>query len=221
MPVDVLAKFAGSITDTIRRGMHGREFLDLCEARGGGRWTLSLAKVPQDLQTNQTMRHLMSNFAWQAAREAGNYRDHLSDEPDLIQIQGDAQESTEAPFYEVHQFNPVNRYYSIIERAARRFEVDPNSIRAIMYVETTHGYYDAPLSWLSVNRSIWNVHASFWSCLVYKHSIHLELMRGFCYRISCIVFGRSHRTARTSGWAMIVIVEYENHFAEPCLQRTR
>jgi hypothetical protein len=36
-PTDVLAKQAGPITDAIRRDMRDREFLDLCEARGGGR----------------------------------------------------------------------------------------------------------------------------------------------------------------------------------------
>ena len=46
--------------------------------------TLSLAKVPQDMLTDQTMRHLMSDFARRAAREAGDYREHLSDEPDSM-----------------------------------------------------------------------------------------------------------------------------------------
>ena len=39
------------------------------------------------MQTDQTMRHLMDDFAIRAAREAGDYREHLSDEPGLIQIQ--------------------------------------------------------------------------------------------------------------------------------------
>ncbi|MBE9570199.1 MAG: hypothetical protein IMF11_06220 [Proteobacteria bacterium] len=60
------------ITDTIRQDMRDREFLHLCEARGGGRWTLSLAKVPQDMQTDQTIRHLLGDFARRAAREAGD-----------------------------------------------------------------------------------------------------------------------------------------------------
>ena len=68
-PEDVLAKSAGPITDAIRRDMRDREFLDLCEARGGGRWTLSLAKVPQDPQTDQTMRHRMGGFASRAAEK--------------------------------------------------------------------------------------------------------------------------------------------------------
>jgi hypothetical protein len=129
-PADVLAKFTDPITDATRRDMHNREFLNQCEApRGGRSLTLSLVKVPQDPQTDQTMRHRMCGFSRRAARKAGDYREHLSDEPGRIQIQEAAQESTEAPFYEVHQLNPVNRYSSIIERAARRFEVEKN-IRA-------------------------------------------------------------------------------------------
>lgn len=83
-PADVLAKYAAPITDATRRDMRDREFPDMCKAQGGGRWILSLAKVPQDLQTDQTMRHLMGDFARRAAREAGDYRKHPGDEPGLI-----------------------------------------------------------------------------------------------------------------------------------------
>jgi hypothetical protein len=115
------------ITDAIRRDMRDREFLDLCETRSGR----SLDPIAGKGAARPVDRpdHLMGDFARRAAREAGDYREHLSGEPDLIQIQKAAQESTEAPFYEVHQFNPINRYYRIIERVARRFDVEKN-IRA-------------------------------------------------------------------------------------------
>jgi hypothetical protein len=61
-PATVLAKYERPIAEAIRRDMEDREFLDLCDAQsqasGKQRWTLSLAKVPQDVQTDQTMRHL-------------------------------------------------------------------------------------------------------------------------------------------------------------------
>ena len=69
-PADVLTKYEGPIAEAVRRDVHDQEFLDLCETRGGGRWTLSLAKVPQDLQTDQTMRYLMGDFARGMAKEA-------------------------------------------------------------------------------------------------------------------------------------------------------
>jgi hypothetical protein len=50
-PADVLGKYAGPLTEAIRRDMADREFLELCDAQakatGKQRWTLSLAKVPQ------------------------------------------------------------------------------------------------------------------------------------------------------------------------------
>jgi hypothetical protein len=80
-PADVLAKYAGQITAAIRRDIHTREFLNLCEARGAGRWTLSLAKVPQDLQTDQSIRDLMGDFARRMAKEAAaeieDYVEHI------------------------------------------------------------------------------------------------------------------------------------------------
>jgi hypothetical protein len=62
-PAAVLAKYEALITEAIHHDMADREFLHLCDAQskttGKQCWTLSLAKVPQDLQTDQTMRHLM------------------------------------------------------------------------------------------------------------------------------------------------------------------
>jgi hypothetical protein len=74
-PTTVLAKYQGPIAEAIRRDMQDREFLDLCDvqsqATGQQRWTLSLAKVPQDLQTDQTMGHLMGDFAREVSRASG------------------------------------------------------------------------------------------------------------------------------------------------------
>ncbi|MCL6542208.1 MAG: hypothetical protein K6T87_16755 [Roseiflexus sp.] len=84
-PAAVLAKYERPIAEAIRRDMADREFLDLCdaeaEATGKRRWTLSFAKVPQDLQTDQTMRHLMGDFARDVANKAAyaaeDYIEHI------------------------------------------------------------------------------------------------------------------------------------------------
>jgi hypothetical protein len=53
-PATVLAKYEGPIGEAIRRDMRDGEFLVLCEAQnranGRQRWTVSLAKVPQNVQ---------------------------------------------------------------------------------------------------------------------------------------------------------------------------
>lgn len=74
-PATVLAKYERPIAEAVRRDMADHEFLDLCDAQsqasGKQRWTLSLAKVPQDLQTDQAMRHLMGDIARKVARDSG------------------------------------------------------------------------------------------------------------------------------------------------------
>jgi hypothetical protein len=84
-PPTVLAKYEAPIAAAIRQDMGDGEFLDLCDAHikasGKQRWTLSLAKVPQDLQTDQTMRHLMGDFAREVAGESGQYRERGGGDP--------------------------------------------------------------------------------------------------------------------------------------------
>lgn len=54
----------------------------------------------------------------------------------------------EEPKYEIAGFSQVNTYSAIIDKAAAEKKVDARLVKAIMYMETTHGYYDAPLDWL-------------------------------------------------------------------------
>jgi len=78
-PEEVLAKYADSINDAIRLDMQDREFLNLCDSRGGGRWTLSLAKVPRKLQADKKMRYLMVDFAREVSKEAGRYSEQAGE----------------------------------------------------------------------------------------------------------------------------------------------
>src|SRR5689334_5923279 len=84
-PAAVLAKYERPVSDAIRRDMSDREFLDLCDAHsratGKRRWTLSLSKVPQDVQTDQTLRRLMGDFAREVARNSGQYRERAGGNP--------------------------------------------------------------------------------------------------------------------------------------------
>ena len=72
-PADVLAKYASALTAAIRQDVKDRQFMEWCETRGDGRWTLALAKVPEDLQTEQEMRHLLGDFSRQMAYQVGDY----------------------------------------------------------------------------------------------------------------------------------------------------
>lgn len=84
-PADVLAKYGGPLTETVHRDMADPEFLDLCDAQiratGKQRWTLSLAKVPQQLHAEQVMRHLMGDFARKVARNSAMFREQAGVNP--------------------------------------------------------------------------------------------------------------------------------------------
>jgi hypothetical protein len=84
-PAAVMAKRERPIADAIRRDLADRDFLDLCDAEshatGKQRWTLSLAKVPQDLQTDQTIRHLIGDFAREVASDSAQYRERPRQRP--------------------------------------------------------------------------------------------------------------------------------------------
>jgi hypothetical protein len=68
------------------------------------------------------------------------------------------------PLVELSSFSAVNRHSATIARVARDTGVDARLISAIMYMETTHGYYDAPLSAIGRNKSIlpMNINVAYW-----------------------------------------------------------
>jgi hypothetical protein len=85
-PAAVLAEYSGEIAAEVHRDMADAEFLELCDSHaatsGKQRWTLALAKLPQDLRTDQTMRDLMGDFARkisaQTAYAANDYVEHVT-----------------------------------------------------------------------------------------------------------------------------------------------
>lgn len=68
------------------------------------------------------------------------------------------------PLLEFSAFSEVARHAANIDKLSKELNVDANLIRAIMYIETTHGYYDAPLSLFGANKSIlpMNVNVAYW-----------------------------------------------------------
>ena len=70
----------------------------------------------------------------------------------------------DAPFYEFPDFSDVDKYAGFIDVAAFEKGIDKNLIKAIIFMETTHGYYDAPLSLIDMNKSIlpMNVNVAYW-----------------------------------------------------------
>ena len=71
------------------------------------------------------------------------------------------------PWYEIHKFSQVKKYENIIKEKAKKADVDPDLVKAIMYAETTHGYYDAIPSAVRMNKSVqpMNVNVEYWKDL--------------------------------------------------------
>lgn len=72
--------------------------------------------------------------------------------------------SEAAPWYESAHFSQVNTYSAIIDKVAAEKNVEARLIRAIMFMETTHGYYDGLISWTGTNKSIlpMNINVDYW-----------------------------------------------------------
>lgn len=70
----------------------------------------------------------------------------------------------EAPFYELESMSDVAKHSAIITSEASKWGVDSNLVKAIMYMETTHGYYDALPALIDRNKSIlpMNVRSDYW-----------------------------------------------------------
>lgn len=62
--------------------------------------------------------------------------------------------NSSAPWYEDASKSTVGSFNDGIEFAAAKEGVDPNLIRAVMYVETTHGWYDEYTQPLGLNDTI-------------------------------------------------------------------
>lgn len=71
-------------------------------------------------------------------------------------------------FFEWSSRSSVKKYNEIIDLVAEEVGVDADLIRAIMYMETTHGYYDVTLDLLGINKTIlpMNVHVELWSEII-------------------------------------------------------
>ena len=71
------------------------------------------------------------------------------------------------PWFEWHGASQVGDYNDLIEIISRESSIDPDLTRAIMYMETTHGYYDQLLEPFDKNKTIlpMNINVNVWSSL--------------------------------------------------------
>lgn len=77
---------------------------------------------------------------------------------------------SDPPIYRVHVFNDVLKYEDYIEHESSAAKIDPDIVKAIIYLETSQGYYDSVLGVFGLNKTIrpMNIHASYWKDLGYS-----------------------------------------------------
>lgn len=84
--------------------------------------------------------------------------------PQLFLVAGNLKADGDAHINELPFLSEVDKNSNFIDIAAIEKKVDAKLIRAIMFMETTHGYYDAPLSFFGKNKSIlpMNINVEYW-----------------------------------------------------------
>jgi soluble lytic murein transglycosylase-like protein len=72
--------------------------------------------------------------------------------------------SGKEPLLEAARYSQVNIYSAVIDWIAAEKGVDARLVKAIMYMETTHGYYDGLIDWTGKNKSIrpMNINVDYW-----------------------------------------------------------
>lgn len=84
--------------------------------------------------------------------------------PSFFFVSDNKNASGDAPLYEIGAASSVDKYGAFIDIVAFEKGVSGRLIRAIMYMEETHGWYDAPLNWVGQNKSIrpMNINVDYW-----------------------------------------------------------
>lgn len=72
--------------------------------------------------------------------------------------------NSEQPFNEISMFSQVEKYEKQINKIAQNKKNDSELVKAIMHMETTHGYYDVIPSLFNLNKSIlpMNINVKYW-----------------------------------------------------------
>lgn len=78
-----------------------------------------------------------------AVREAIKKPFVLSGKGSLFQVTPNPSANSDAPLNEIPWASAADKFKREIEAAAKKERVDPDLIRTVVYMETTHGWYDA------------------------------------------------------------------------------
>ncbi len=78
------------------------------------------------------------------------------------------------PLIEIRAFNELSENSTHIFDSSNKFKIEVQLVKSIMYMETTHGWYDAPLDIVDMNKSIrpMNVNVEYWVSLFDRDELY-------------------------------------------------
>jgi soluble lytic murein transglycosylase-like protein len=88
----------------------------------------------------------------------------INNTPALFPVLDNPKASGSQPIYEIDSASQVEKYCGTIQQVARKHGVAPSLAMAIMYMETTHGWYDA-INPLRKTILPMNIHYAYWKRL--------------------------------------------------------
>jgi soluble lytic murein transglycosylase-like protein len=98
-------------------------------------------------------------------RKADERRDSIvNDTPAVFPIDDNAKAVGIKPVYEIGSESQVTKYCGAIQQISKKHRVDPNLVMAIMYMETTHGWYDV-INPMRKTILPMNIHYTYWKKL--------------------------------------------------------
>lgn len=111
-----------------------------------------------DIGANETIEV----SAWVSRKES-----IIFDIPYTFRVTENPSANDEPPYIEWATFSEVSENATAVASASKRFAVPPGLINSVIYLETTHGWYDAIPSAVGLNKSLrpMNVHAAWWRTL--------------------------------------------------------
>ena len=85
----------------------------------------------------------------------------ISNTPAVFLIENNPNANHTKPIYELESQSEVQKWCGVIFQIAQKHRIDSNLVMAIIYMETTHGWYDAIYPFRKTILPM-NIHYSYW-----------------------------------------------------------
>ncbi|MDG9670442.1 hypothetical protein ONV78_22075 [Hahella sp. CR1] len=120
---------------------------------------------PVDPQTKRRLSFISNNFHNTCrpilSATADRKESILKNTVSFFNISNNFQADGSEPLFEASIFDQTKKYSDMIDASSLKYNVDAGLIRAVMYMETTHGYYDSIYP-LRVTVLPMNIHYKYW-----------------------------------------------------------